>query len=556
MRTSVRLLLAVLWLAPALQGCAGAKASDPPRANRARSLFSDITASAGIRFRHSNGMAKALHPNLLQTTGSGCGLFDYDGDGRLDLYLIDGDHGKGDGNRLYRNEGDGTFRDVTERAGVRGHGYGMGCAAADYDGDGDVDLYVANYGPNLLFRNNGDGTFSDVTKEAGVAVPQWSTVAAFFDANGDGHLDLYVGQYVKFNENSRQLCETAGVMGGCNPAEYESEHDVLFIGNGKGGFRDGTRLAGIRDENGRALGVLVDDFDADGRPDIFVANDGSANFLFHNQGGGRFKDVGVGAGIAYGLGGRGEASMGCDSGDYDADGHLDLVIGNFEGETSAVYRNLGQGLFQYATAPAGLATPTIPVLTFGIGFLDYDNDGDLDLAQANGHVHPLIETVDPEAPYRQARQLFENLGSGTFRDASAQAGPEFTALTVGRGMAFGDIDNDGDVDIVTNNNGEAAVLLRNEAHTGNHWLGVSVTGAPPTYQPMGARVIVDAGGKRLVRTVRTSYSFASANDSRVHYGLGSHAGPVSVVVEWPGGRRTNLGSVTPDRYITIRPGGS
>lgn len=556
MRGHALVVLALACFLVPLAGCARLKAAaETPAVSKTNSLFTDITAAAGIRFEHRNGMVRALHPNLLQTTGSGCAFLDYDSDGFLDLYLIDGNHTAEGGNRLYRNRSDGTFEDVTERAGVAGHGYGMGCAAADYDGDGDVDLYVANYGPNLLYRNNGDGTFSDVAEAAGVTLPQWSTVAAFLDANGDGHLDLYVGQYVRFDKNSREFCETMGVMGGCNPVEYQAEQDVLFLNDGTGRFRDASREAGITDANGRALGVLADDFDGDGRPDLFVANDGSANYLFHNEGRGKFKDVAVGAGVAYGLGGRGEASMGCDFGDYDGDGRLDLVIGNFEGETDALYRNLGEGLFQYATAQVGLATATIPVLTFGIGFLDFDNDGDLDLAQANGHVHPLIETVDPEAPYRQSRQLFENLGDGRFKDVTTATGAGYTALTVGRGMAFGDVDNDGDIDLLTNNNGSPAVLLRNEAARKHHWFGVRLGKSGCDGETLGARVTIESAGKRWVRFARTAYSFASANDPRVHFGLGTTAGPVTVTVTWPNGKETRVDNAPVDRYISVSPSG-
>jgi hypothetical protein len=537
-----------------LDGCGRSRVLPRRVPAPSKGLFKDVTVAAGVRFTHASGFVKVLHPNLLQTTGSGCAIWDYDGDGWLDLYLVDGLHSPRGGNRLYHNRRDGTFEDVTDRAGVRGHGYGMGCAVGDYNGDGRPDLYVTDYGNDILYRNNGDGTFTDVTDQAGVRVGGWSTAAAFFDADGDGDLDLYVGRYAKFDEKSKQLCETAGVSGGCNPSEYRSDPDVLLINDGHGKFTDGTRSAGIIDPNGRALGVLTDDYDGDGRPDIFVANDGTANYLFHNEGGGRFREVAVPAGVAYGEGGRAEASMGGDFGDYDGDGRPDLVIGSFQGEADSLYHNGGGGLFRWVTAEAGLVSATTKVLTFGLGFLDYDNDGDLDLAQANGHVHALVETIDPDAPYRQPRQLFENLGNGRFRDASADAGPEFTAPTVGRGMVFGDFDNDGDIDILTNNNGQPAVLLRNESRPVNHWLGIRV--APEAGRTeVGARVTVKSGAASRTRTVRTAYSFASANDLRVHFGLGKASGPVDVTVEWPGGRRAVVSGVRPDRYVTITPAG-
>ncbi|MFN3649774.1 MAG: CRTAC1 family protein [Armatimonadota bacterium] len=545
-----RLLIPILLLAG---GCEVVRPRAAPAPAPREGLFQEVSAAAGVRFQHTEKPAGPDPADILQTTGAGCAVWDYDGDGWMDLYLIDGVHAAGGGNRLYRNRGDGTFEDVTQAAGVAGQGYGMGCAVGDYDGDGDPDLYLANHGRNLLYRNNGDGTFTDVTDAAGVAAGGWSAVAAFLDVEGDGDLDLYVGRYAHFDGESQRFCETAGVTGSCNPSQYPPEADLLYLNEGNGRFRDGTRAAGLSESSGRALGVLVDDYDADGRADLFVANDGTANFLYHNEGGGRFRDVAIPAGVAYGFGGRAEASMGCDWGDFDGDGRLDLLIGNFQGETSALYRNLGEGLFRYATGAAGLAEVTTDVLTFGAGFFDYDRDGDLDIAQANGHIHSTLESIDPDARFQQPRQLFRNEGDGRFRDASTEAGPGFTAPTVGRGLAFGDLDNDGDPDLLANNNGRPAALLRNTLASGNHWLGVQVTGAPSGATELGARVTVEAGGRTWTRAVRTSYSYASANDPRVLFGLGPHGGEVTVRVAWPDGSTAERTGVRPDQYVTISP---
>lgn len=541
-----------------LAGVAGCNRHHEPGGGPAaskRGIFQDATPAAGVHFVHESGVVKALHPNLLQTTGSGCAFWDYDGDGWLDLYLVDSLHRPGGGNRLYHNRGNGTFEDMTDRAGVRGHGYGMGCVVGDYDNDGRPDLYVTNYGSNILYRNEGDGRFRDVTREAGAAAGGWSTAAAFFDADGNGTLDLYVGRYVRFNEKSKQFCETAGVEGQCNPSEYTAEPDLLLLNRGNGRFVDGTREAGIRDPNGRALGVLVDDYDADGRPDLFVANDGSACYLFHNEGGGRFVERGVPSGVAYGMGGLAEASMGCDWGDYDGDGRPDLLVGTFQGQMESLYRNLDNGVFLWSTPESGLAGPTTRTLTFGCGFFDYNNDGRLDIALANGHVHPLIESVDPDAPYHQPRQLFENLGGGKFRDAASDAGPDYVAPSVGRGLAFGDFDNDGRVDLLVSNNDLPAVLLRNVVATGNHWLGVALSNDKGEAARLGARVTVTAGKEHWTRVQRVAYSFAGANDPRVHFGLGGHSGPVEVTVRWPVGKQTTLSVPGVDRYVSISPSG-
>jgi hypothetical protein len=554
-----------------------------------------VTATSGVSFRHSTGGTGAL--TLLQTTGAGCSFFDYDHDGWLDLFLV-GSARTAEGaplHALYRNNRDGTFADVTKAAGLEGSGYGMGCVAADYDGDGDLDLLVTGYGGNTLYRNNGSGRFEDVTKAAGLGpiadrrsptnneqrtthneqhttsqqpIP-WNSSAAFADYDGDGWLDLYVGRYLRFDASTPQICRHHGVALACTPTLYDPQVGVLYRNNGNGTFSDATRRAGAV-AAGRTLGVVWCDTDDDGRSDLFVANDNAPNNLFHNEGGGRLRDVGLAAGVAYGAQGSAEASMGVDFGDYDGDSRLDLVFTNFQNEGVGLYRNAGKPGFFAAAERAGVLAPTLPVLGFGAGFLDYDNDGRLDLFFANGHVQEAIQQVDSSCTFAQPRQLFRNRGDDTFEDLTSACGPAMTEPAVGRGAAFGDYDNDGDVDILVNNNGGPAILLRNETirpttndqrpttdgspagRSDHHWLRIRLVGRAPNRFAVGARVTVRAGGLCQVREVRAGHSFASSSDLRAQFGLGRAARAERIVVRWPGGRVTTLVGVAADREVTVR----
>lgn len=571
-------LLGILALAAILSGCHGrpARRELSPGAKpvaRGPELFTDIAAAVGITFRHDTGGQSPL--TILQTAGAGCAIFDYDGDGRPDLFLVNGMFLDGrprerqPRHALYHNEDGGRFSDVTARAGVGGPAYGMGCAAADFDGDGRPDLYVTAYGGNTLYRNNGNGTFSDVTARAGVRAGGWCTAAAWADYDGDGDLDLYVGRYLRFDRTSRQLCQVGSVQLACPPRYYPGAVGILYRNNGNGTFSDVTAASGAVNRQGKTLGVIWWDEDADGRPDLYVANDGVANSLFHNLGGGRFRDEALAKGLAYGAAGNAEASMGVDVADYDGDGRFDLFVTNFQNETDALYHNDGAAGYTYATAQAGLAEATLPLLSFGCGFFDQDNDGWPDIFTASGHVQDRIHEVDASCAYAQPRQFFRNRRDGTFEDLSAQEGPALTTPAVGRGVAFGDVDGDGDVDILVNNCGGPAMLLRNNrpplrapgvasllALPGRHWLTVRLDGAPPNRFGIGARVSVTSGGRTQLSEARAGHSYASSSDPRLHFGLGAAARAERIVVRWPGGGVSKLAGVAADREVVLRQPGA
>jgi hypothetical protein len=549
----VRLTTLAAALALTLSACD--RRPQPPVANSTREPhpFIDVTAAAGIRFQHVTGGSPPL--NILETAGAGGALFDADGDGWLDVFLVSGGYRDGrpaaqqPRDALYHNNGDGTFSEVTARSGIGG-GYGMGCAVGDVDGDGDLDLYVTRYGANSLYRNNGDGTFTDVTRRAGVAAGGWSTSAAFADMDGDGDLDLYVARYLEFTPRSQQLCAVQGIDVACPPRYYPGQSGILYRNNGDGTFSDVTRASGVLHPEGKGLGCLWLDYDDDGDPDLYIANDGVANNLYRNDGGGRFTDVALEMGAAYGPLGNAEGSMGVDAGDVDGDGRLDLFVGNFQNETDALYRNEGSR-FSYATEAAGLGEASLPTLTFGVGLLDYDNDGRSDLFAVNGHVQDAIARIDPLCSFAQTRQLFHNEGDGRFQDVTATAGPALTTPAVGRGAAFGDWDNDGDVDILVTNNGGAPMLLRNEGGNRNHWLTLKLVGRGRNRDAVGAGVRLRAGQSVQVREVRSGYSYASASDLRLHFGLGARTVVEEIVVRWPDGTRTVHRNLAAGRLVVL-----
>jgi enediyne biosynthesis protein E4 len=541
-------------------------------------LFREVAAQSGLRFHHFTGATgQYFMPEIM---GAGGALFDYDGDGLLDVYLVQGallepgttagdalfplPKGQPPGDRLFRNVSrrgpsgrlELRFTDVTEAAGLGQVGHGMGVAVGDYDNDGRPDLYVTRFGSNSLYHNNGDGTFSDVTRAAGVDDPRWSTSASWCDYDRDGRLDLFVANYIDFTVAGNKACfDPLGARDYCSPSRYHPVPARLFHNEGGGRFTDRSEAAGITRAFGPGLGVVCADLDGDGWPDFYVANDGAANQLWINRRDGTFEDRGLLSGTAFNGEGLPEGSMGIAVGDFDDDGDEDLLVTNLPRETNTLYVNLGHGHFEDATETWGLAQPSIPFTGFGAGWLDYDNDGRLDLFVANGGVS-IVEALRGQAfPYRQHNQLFHNPGRPPMREVTDEAGEAFHFSEVGRGAAFGDVDNDGFVDVlVTNNNGPARLLL-NQGLSRHHWLEVRLEGVSDNADGIGARVgIARKGRAPLWRRAHTDGSYLSASDVRVHFGLAEAAGPVEVLVEWPRGAREAWTGVAVDRLVTLRQG--
>ena len=528
--------------------------------------FTDIALSSGITFRHTNGNSGRYY--FLETVASGGGFIDFDGDGDLDIYLLNGAAIPGFvpvqpvSSVLYRNDGNGSFTDVTDQAGVGNvGGYGMGMAVADYDNDGDDDLFVTNYGANILYRNEGGGVFDNVTAQAGLSVPRsplFSTSAVFLDYDRDGHLDLYVCVYVEFNFDTNRRCSRDGIQSYCGPDIYEGVADLLYHNNGDGTFSDVSAKAGIANPKGKGLGVVGGDYDGDGWTDIFVANDLTPDFLYRNNGDGTFTDQALLAGVAYGEDGVARAGMGVDLGDYDRNGTPDIYVTNFSLEPNSLHRNNGNGTFTESTFGAGVGNPTLLFLGFGTAFKDFDHDGWLDLFAANGHVIDNISLFDSSITYAQTNQLFRNDGDGRFTDVSDRAGAPFQVERVHRGAAFGDVDNDGDIDILVTTVNDVPLLLRNNGTGGSGGNGgygsllVSTEGVRSNRNGIGARVTVVTDAQRQRREIRSGYSYLAANDLRAHFGLGASTGVDSVIVDWPSGARDVVTGIEGGQWITIR----
>ena len=526
--------------------------------------FTDEAKKVGIDFVHFNGMSG--HFYISEIMGAGGALFDFDNDGDLDIYLVQSQMLRGPTDRLYRNDlvvrADGTrtlrFTDVTKESGLVGRAYGMGVAAGDFDNDGRVDLYRTALGPNQLFRNNGDGTFADVSERTGTADPRWSVSASFVDVDRDGWLDLYVGNYLDHRTGEQIRCYTrTGKRDYCGPRSYTSVPDRLYRNRGDGTFMDITAEAQVGRESGAALGVVAADFNADAWADIYVANDGEPNFLWMNQKDGQFRNTALLAGAALNGFGAAEGSMGVDAGDFDNDGDEDLFVTNLPGETNTLYVNDGSAMFEDRTARAGLAVPSLPYTGFGTAWFDFDNDSWLDLFVANGAVHlreGLARATNP-IPLRERNQLFRNLGIARFDDVTARAGAVFDLSEVSRGAAFGDVDNDGDVDVlVTNNNGPARLLI-NRIGDRKRWIGLRLIGGPGGRDMLGARVgVFRDKGPPLWRRARADASYASANDPRVLVGLGDAATVHRIRVVWPSGRAEDWTDVEVGKWITLKEG--
>ena len=537
-------------------------------------VFREVAREVGLDFRHFIGATGEFF--FPENMGSGVALFDYDRDGDLDLYFLQGallDKSKSlsdslfpspstrpPRNQLFRNQlvekGRLHFDDVTDEAGVGEASFGMGSAVGDYDNDGDLDLYVTNFGSNVLYRNNGNGTFTDVTAQAHVDDPRWSASAAFLDYDRDGDLDLFVTNYVDFTVRGNRKCKNAlGERDYCSPSSYQPLPDRLFRNQGNGTFHDVADEAGIVLKFGMGLGVVCADFNADGWIDIYVANDRTPNQLWLNRGNGSFEDRALISGTSLNVDGEAEAGMGVTAGDFDGDGDEDLFMTHLTQETNTLYVNDGTGHFEDETTQFRLAASSFVYTGFGTEWFDYDNDGDLDLFVANGAVFVQESQRGGPYPYRQKNQLFRNDSGNQFQETTEQAGPAMELSEVSRGVAFGDIDNDGDVDVVVANNNGPARLLRNEIGSRRHWLEVRLEGLTGNRDGMGARVgVLREGQTPLWRRAHTDGSYLSANDSRVHFGLGQNPDLEKVVVEWPQGKKEVWHDVGADRILTLREG--
>ena len=540
--------------------CPPFRAAEPPLPQ-----FTDVARQAGVAFHHTNGASAEKH--LVETMGSGAVFFDYDGDGWVDIFLVDSGSisdaavDRRARHRLYHNRGPSAgsgqaqFEDVTERSGIQHHGYGMGACAGDYDGDGRPDLYITNYGPNTLYHNNGDGTFTDVTAAARVGDPRWSTGCAFADLDRDGKLDLWVVNYVDADRAHSPFCGNAslGVRFYCHPLNYNPLPSTVYHNDGPT-FTDVSASSGVGALRANGLGVVIADYDNDGWPDVFVANDEMPNFLFHNSGHMRFTETGLASGIAVGADGKARAGMGIDAGDYDGDGRLDLVITNLDFEMHSLHRGLEHGLFGYTTMESGIGFPTLPFVGFGVAFLDFDNDTQLDIAIANGNILDNAAQLRAGATYMQRKLLFRNLANRRFGEVGRMAGPAFSAERVSRGLAVGDIDNDGDLDLLVTNNGQDAELLRNDGGNRANALLVRLRGADANTDAIGARIRLSVGSRTQIRDVKAGSSYLSQNDLRAHFGLGTAAQADRVEVVWPSGRMESVANVAANQIVTIAEG--
>jgi hypothetical protein len=523
---------------------------------QAQTRFSDVTQEAGIEWTHHSGASSQKY--LIETMGGGGAFLDFDNDGWLDLFLVDsGSHlysptQSSARHTLYKNNGDGTFTEVTSKAGLEREGYGMGVAVGDVDNDGWSDLYVTYSGRNSLYRNRGDGTFEDVTAQAGVAVNGWSTSAAFLDMDNDGDLDLFVCLYLDWGYEKEIFCGllAEGHRTYCNPRGYQPIASVLFQNNGDGTFSDVTPKAGV-DIPGKALGVVTTDMNGDGFADIYVANDTAANFLFKNNGDGTFQEIGVAGGVAFGVNGEAESGMGVDSGDYNENGRVDLIVTNLDQEMNNLYTNQGDNWFIDRAVEAGAGQVALPFSGFGVRFLDYDNDGDLDLVVLNGHILDNIHLFRKDVTYAEPPLLLENR-EGQFFNVGKESGEIWQRAMVGRALAAGDYDNDGDSDLLFVNNGQPAVLLRNDGGNENAWLGLKLVGQKSNRDGVGAVLTLITNRRKLFRERSGGGSYQAAHDPRVVFGLGEGEEMTSLEIRWPSGMVQTVEPLELRQYHTIR----
>ena len=550
---SIRLIVALVTI------CATAYLSSAMQQNAAVT-FSNAAAQAGINFKHDNGATPQKY--LPETMSAGALIFDYDSDGWPDIFLVNGGSfadrrvAAAARHRLYRNNGNGTFTDKTSTSGIAVFDFGMGACSADYDSDGWPDLYVTGVGSNKLYRNNGNGSFADVTDKAGSGgAGLWSSSCAFADIDNDGDVDLFVTNYVDFTPDNNKFCTGGpGIRTYCHPNVYHSLPDILYRNNGNGTFSDISKEAGIYRTDGNGLGVVFGDYDNDGWTDIYVANDSVPNFLFHNKGKGVFEEVGFWAGVSVGAEGRPLAGMGTDMADINGDGLLDIIVTNLAQETHSLYRNLGKGLFANVTFESGVGQATLPFVGFGAAFLDYDNDSDLDLAIANGDIIDNVSLFRDSTTYEQRNLLLQNDGAGKFRDVTSASGPGFALKKVSRTLAVGDLDNDGDLDIVIGNNGQTADLLRNDGGNRNNALLIRTMGSKSNRDGIGARLKLTVGGEVLMRHVKAGSSYQGQNDLRVHFGLGSATQADRLEILWPSGTVDTLEAIKANQVVTVTEG--
>jgi hypothetical protein len=533
--------------------------------------FVNIAKEAGLRSKTIFG-SERKNLYLLETTGCGAAFFDYDNDGWLDIFLVNGtrfeaNYAKGDEptNRLYKNNRDGTFTDVTAKAGLQRTGWGQGVCVGDYDNDGHEDLFISYWGDCALYHNNGNGTFTDVAEKAGVTtrtktgLKRENTGCAFLDYNRDGHLDLFVANYIDFDLKTAPRPESGpclykGLLVACGPPGLKGGKNILFHNNGDGTFTDVSEKSGILNTPGTyGLGVTVSDFDNDGWPDIYVANDSTSSTLYKNNHDGTFTDVAIEAGAAYSPDGKPQAGMGVSVADYNCDGWFDLVKTNFTGDTASLYKNIGDMVFEDQTFQAGLGKNT-RFLSWGVGFLDFDNDGWTDILVCNGHVYPEVGETDAESGYRERKILYRNLGTGKFTDVSMDAGPGILEKVPGRGCAFGDFDNDGDIDVLVNCINDVPQLLRCDQAEKTNWLKIKTVGTKSNRSGIGARIYcVTAGGHRQMDEVRSGNSYISQNDLRVHFGLGK-ATKADLEIRWPSGQVDQIAGVAANQILTVTEG--
>ncbi len=524
--------------------------------------FVDVARQSAISFQHDN--AASAEKFLIETMGSGCGWIDFDQDGLFDLYLVNGSatHAYAPAqplrSALYRNNGDGTFTDVTLKAGVGAEGlFGMGVAVGDYDNDGFPDLLVLGYRRSILYHNNGDGTFTDVTARSGVQNSgRWASSAAWFDYDNDGKLDLVIANYVDWSPERNFYCgdRGPGMRSYCHPDDFHGQPPTLYHNNGDGTFTDVSKSSGVGLKGGNGLGIVTFDYDNDGWQDIFIANDHMPNFLFHNNRDGTFREVGYTAGVAVSADGQFEAGMGTDAADTTGNGRLDLIVGHLDMQLARVYQNMGDGTFEDATLRSKLSYSTYHTSTFGARFMDYDNDGRRDLFLANGHVLDNIERYHADTKYAEPKMMFRNLGQGVFENVSGTLGPDFQLPRVSRGAAICDFDNDGDLDILINNCGQTPQLLRNDGGNNNHWLEIFLVGTKSNRDGVGARIKLFTGDLVLYDQRKGGMSYQSAQDPRLHFGLGQNAFVDAIEVSWPSGSTTKLTRIPSDQIVTIKEG--